>query len=152
MKKNFKATSILLIALCLGLLLSGCGEKKQNNVLSQKAQSEASMNVYVTIDYPEEANLPDIVNHKFPLDENASILTSLQLFGILLNIPVLVETTNGTVVGINGINEDSIMEGVWVPVLNDEELARPYSTETLSDGDTIKWLYKTAESTEASQK
>lgn len=63
---------ILLTILLSGLLLAGCGGK--GNPVSDSSKKGDSININISIEYPEKARTASLENIKFPVEENSTAL------------------------------------------------------------------------------
>ena len=58
-------------------------------------------------------------------------------------MPINVETTDGTIVGINGLNNgDFHPNRIWQYKVNGELSASPAGEYILQEGDVLEWVYK----------
>ena len=95
------------------------------------------------IDYPKKSEIPDVENTDFKIEENSSVLEAIQLYCNVNDMPINVETTDGTIVGINGLNNgDFHPNRIWQYKVNGELSASPAGEYILQEGDVLEWVYK----------
>lgn len=129
--------------LCISLLISmvfltGCQGK-------EKAEAPSNLNsvdIILSIDYPKSAEIEDVTEVVFTIEEDSSVLEAIQLYCNVGNIPVTIETTGGTVVGINDLlNGDIFASRTWQFKVNGIFPNKPAGEVILKDGDTLEWVY-----------
>ncbi len=133
-------TSFLLCALTLSCMVvaGGCG-----NETEETAPVVNPIEITVSIDFPKKADLDDISGEQFKLEEGATVLDALQLYCNVADMPVTVETTDGSVQGIGGVeNGDFHAERAWQYKLNGELCTEAESQQKLEDGDVLEWVYR----------
>ena len=139
MKRRIPA-GFLLCALTLSCMVfaSGCGRQAE-----EAAPVVNPIEITVSIDFPKKADLDDISGEKFKLEEGATVLDALQLYCNVADMPVTVETTDGSVQGIGGVeNGDFFALRTWQYKLNGELCTTAESQQKLEDGDVLEWVYR----------
>ncbi len=139
MKKNTFTRLILCVtALLLALSVAACGEKQKDD----EAPTVNSIDITISIDYPESAEMDDVTQDSFAIEEDSSVLEAIQLYCNVNEMPVTIETTGGTVVGINDLlNGDIFAARTWQFKVNGELCTDPAGDVTLKDGDNLEWVY-----------
>ena len=101
-----------------------------------------SVNISISIDYPEKAKLPDLKTLPFRIEEETSVLQAIELYGSVNNTSDLVETTYSTLEGIDGVvNGITLKSGEWKYQINGKELTKPMGDVILKDGDHLEFIY-----------
>ena len=139
MKKNTITRLILCItALFVAMSVTACSEKQKDD----EAPTVASIDITISIDYPESAEMDNVTQEPFSIEENSSVLEAIQLYCNVNEMPVTIETTGGTVVGINDLlNGDIFAARTWHFKVNGEICTAPAGDVTLKDGDSLEWVY-----------
>ena len=133
-------TRFLLCALALGCVVFTAGFGGQAEEASPVVNP---IEITVSIDFPKKADLEDISGEQFKLEEGATVLEALQLYCNVADMPVTVETTDGSVLGIGGVeNGDFHAERTWQYKLNGELCTAAESQQKLADGDVLEWVYR----------
>ena len=97
----------------------------------------------ISIDYPKKSELPDIETTAFKIEENSSVLEAIQIYCNVNDMSVNVETTDGTIVGINDLNNgDFHPNRIWQYKVNGQLCADSAGDYVLQDGDVLEWVYK----------
>lgn len=133
-------TCFLLCVLAVGCMVfaGGCGRPAE-----ETAPVVNPIEISVSIDFPKKADLDDISGEQFKLEEGATVLDALQLYCNVADMPVTVETTDGSVQGIGGVeNGDFHAERTWQYKLNGELCTAAESQQKLEDGDVLEWVYR----------
>ena len=132
---------ILLTILLSGLLLAGCGGK--GNPVSDSSKKGNSININISIEYPEKARIASLENIKFPVEENSTALQAIELFCSVSEIPCYLETTSNTIFGINTVkNGDFNKNKVWMFSVNGGPMRADASEVHLKNGDALVWSYE----------
>ena len=133
----------ILTSLCLMILLSGilcfassCGAESEDTTPDIQ-----SIDITVTIDFPKKAKITDIQQDSFTIEEESTVLETIELYGNVNNISVLVDTTNNTLEGIHGIINDVYKETyTWQCTVNDKAV-KSIAKKELKDGDIVEFKY-----------
>lgn len=125
--------------------MTGCGSKKGNrdnkNVVNP-------INISVSINYPATVKKTDLENFKFKAEEGSSVLEATELYGSITQIPILVDTTNNQIEGINSVINNYTIKGFcWKYSVNGSFVETNPQDLKLKDGDIVKWIYKKASDT-----
>lgn len=137
MKKGLRFNLILcILLLCLACFVAACSNNEE------EVPDIASIDISLTINYPEKSKAVDIKNVSFKIEEETTVLQAIQLYGNVNNISVLVDTTHSTLEGINGIiNGVDTKNNVWKFKLNGKYVSASESEKLLEDGDSLEFLY-----------
>ena len=137
-KKKFIGFTLCTAALSLMLAVTACGEKPKE----EAAPPVNPVDITISIDYPERAEMEDIEQEAFTIEEDSSVLEAIQLYCSVNEMPVTIETTGGTVVGINDLlNGDIFAARTWQFKVNGELCQEPADDVILKDGDSLEWVY-----------
>ncbi|MDD4376803.1 MAG: DUF4430 domain-containing protein [Eubacteriales bacterium] len=137
--KNTISKKIIIVSLimCISLSLFSCNSKKEKN-----GPIVHPISVTISIDFPEKAKIPDIINAEFSVEEGSSVLDLTQLYCNVNDIPVTVETTNNYIQGIDNVINDYFIKGKsWVYTINNEYSNKSQSEYAVKDGDSIQWKF-----------
>lgn len=138
MKKIFIKISVCTILLLSLAMVTSCGE---NNNEEQPIINP--IEITISIDYPDKAEIEDIEEETFKIEEDSTVLDAIQLYCNVNDIPLNIETTDGSVDGINDINNYILYTNrTWQYKINDELIDSPANTHILIDGDNLQWVYK----------
>lgn len=139
-----KKIAVIMVLVCMlaGLpALAGCGGSSGTNA-GEKPKKGKSINISMTIEYPEKARLAGLENITFPVEENTTVLQAIELFCNISDIPCYLETTSNTIVGINTVmNGDFNKKRIWMFSVNDGPLRTDATEVRLKNGDSLKWTY-----------
>lgn len=126
---------ILLVSmLCL---FTGCSSQQEAETTDIE-----SIAVTLTIDYPKKSNRTDIREVPFRVEEETTVLQLIELYGNVNNLQVLVDTTNSTLEGINGVQSGIFWkDGEWKFMINDKYTTKSESENLLENGDALKFVY-----------
>lgn len=137
-----KKRTLLSFILCITMItvmtfITGC-EKEQ----TEDTPSIDSINITFSINYPEASELADETLEPFAIEEDSTVLEITQLYCNINDMPLHVETTSGTVVGINDLlNGDVFAQRTWQFKLNGKLTKTPARQVELHDGDQVEWVY-----------
>ena len=137
-------TGFVLCALTVSCLLlaSGCGGDAE-----EAAPVINPIEITVSIDFPKKAELEDVSDEPFKIEENSTVLEAIQLYCNVADMPITVETTDGSVQGIGGVeNGDYYSSRIWQYKLNGELCTVAEAQQKLQDGDVLEWVYKSVKS------
>lgn len=133
----------ILTSLCLMILLSGilCFASSCGTESEDPSTTIQSIDITVTIDYPKKSKITDIQKDSFTIEEESTVLETIELYGNVNNISVLVDTTNNTLEGIHGIINDVYKETyTWQCIINDKAV-KSIAKKELKDGDIVEFKY-----------
>ena len=149
--KTGKAVSIvlallLLIVMIVAFTMSGCAGKVEEKKESAEVYdtSKAAVFAYLSIDYPEESGLPDVLNQQvYSIDKAMSPMSILISYGDSNGVEVAVDSAGaGYIQGVGGVFENDYNQpSGWVYVVNDENSLEAASDHKLKSGDTVTWSY-----------
>lgn len=137
MKKTVSIPALLVFLLFTAVVFTGCGkDDKQKNVVHP-------IDVMISVDYPSGAKIPDMENFKFKVEKGSNVLEATELYASLAEIPLLIDTTSNTVIGINNVkNTGKGRKGKrWNFKVNGKAINSLPSEKKLADGDRIQWSY-----------
>ncbi len=139
MKKiTFTRLILCIAALSLAVSITACGKQQKE----EETPMVNSVDITISIDYPQSSEMDDITQESFTIEENSSVLEAIQLYCSVNEMPVTIETTGGTVVGINDLlNGDIFASRTWHFKINGELCSEPAGDVTLKDGDSLEWVY-----------
>jgi len=136
-KRKFICFTLCTAMLISVFLVTGCGEQPEQTEIVNP------INITISIDYPKKSNLDDITDITFKIEEDSSVLEAIQLFCNVNEMPVNVETTVGTIVGINDLNNGDIYsKRIWQFKVNGELSDHPAGEIILQEGDRLEWVYR----------
>lgn len=139
MKKKI-LTSFVLLALTAGCIVFGSGCGKQTEEATPVINP---IEITVSIDFPKKANIEDITAEPFKIEENSTVLEAIQLYCNVADMPITVETTDGSVQGIGGVENGDYFAGrTWQYKLNGELCTAAEAQQKLEDGDVLEWVYR----------
>ncbi|MBR5316068.1 MAG: hypothetical protein IKU44_04675 [Firmicutes bacterium] len=133
----------ILTSLCLLILFSGilCFATSCETESENDAPDIQSIDITVNIEYPKKAKIEDLQQESFTIEEESTILETIELYGNVNNISVLVDTTNNTLEGIHGIINQVYIEGyTWQCTVNDHAV-KSIAKKELKDGDIVTFKY-----------
>ncbi|MGN0658027.1 MAG: DUF4430 domain-containing protein [Emergencia sp.] len=138
MKKKLFTSLIICLLLCSSvLIMAGCGDKAEETVIVNPIE------ITLSITYPEKAEMEDISEELFKIEEDSTVLDAIQLYCNVNDMNITVETTGGDVQGIAGVeNGDYGSSRIWKYKLNGELCDEPENQQVLKDGDTLEWVYR----------
>lgn len=100
------------------------------------------MEITLSIDYPKSAEMEDVKAVPFKIEEGSSALETIELYCNVNEMPVAVEITGGTVIGINDLlNGDVFANRTWKYMVNGELMEKSARKVILEDGDSLEWIY-----------
>ena len=138
LKKRISLILTVLLALSSVLLTAGCGEKTE----SGKEPPVKTVEITLSIDYPKSAEMEDVKAVPFKIEEGSSALETIELYCNVNEMPVAVEITGGTVIGINDLlNGDIFANRTWKYMVNGELMEKSARKVILEDGDSREWIY-----------
>lgn len=138
LKKRISLILTVLLALSPVLLTAGCGEKTE----SGKEPPVKTVEITLSIDYPKSAEMEDVKAVPFKIEEGSSALETIELYCNVNEMPVAVEITGGTVIGINDLlNGDIFANRTWKYMVNGELMEKSARKVILEDGDSLEWIY-----------
>lgn len=138
LKKRISLILTVLLALSSVLLTAGCGEKTE----SGKEPPVKTVEITLSIDYPKSAEMEDVKAVPFKIEEGSSALETIELYCNVNEMPVAVEITGGTVIGINDLlNGDVFANRTWKYMVNGELMEKSARKVILEDGDSLEWIY-----------
>lgn len=138
LKKRISLILTVLLALSSVLLTAGCGEKTE----SGKEPPVKTVEITLSIDYPKSAEMEDVKAVPFKIEEGSSALETIELYCNVNEMPVAVEITGGTVIGINDLlNGDIFANRTWKYMVNGELMEKSARKVILEDGDSLEWIY-----------
>lgn len=124
-----------LLALISMLCLSGCSDNS-----GQSTPSVDTIKVEVSFDFPGKDH--DKTGIMFRADEDCSVLQIIQLYGSVNSIPILVDTTNSTLEGIDGvINHVTQKNSIWQYKINGAFGGTAIDKTIVNDGDILEFVY-----------
>ena len=133
-------TSFVLLALTAGCIIFGSSCSKQTE---EAAPVINPVEITVSIDFPKKADTEDITAEPFKIEENSTVLEAIQLYCNVADMPITVETTDGSIQGIGGVeNGDFFADRTWQYKLNGELCTVAESQQKLEDGDVLEWVYR----------
>ena len=143
--KNYRkipAAAALLLTFCIALgLLSGCAWNSETDS-GTSVNKKQSINILLSIEYPQKSRLPIMENIKFPLEENSTVLQAIELYCSVAEIPCILDTTSNQIVGINTVhNGDFNKHKVWKFSVGGKEPQMNAADVRLKDGDELRWVY-----------
>ncbi len=137
-KKKLIGFVLFLAVSASAVLMPGCQEQKK-----EEKPVINPVDITISIDYPERSELTDLKEIPFTIEENSSVLEALQLYCNVNEMPVTIETTYGTVVGINDLyNGDIFTSRSWQFKVNGQLSEKPAGEVILENGDSLEWVYK----------
>ena len=138
MRSKRSISFILCVALISAVfLMVGCDSKEEETPIVNPIQ------ITITIDYPERAEQEDITEQPFNIEEDSSVLEAIQLYCNVNDMEINIETTKGTVVGINGLNNgDLFTNRTWQFKINGRLADESAGKVILEDGDSLEWVYR----------
>ncbi len=137
--KNKIRYGLLFCFLVVAMLLvfTGCGNSDDAENPEIK-----SIDITLSIEYPEKSKIIDITEVPFRIEEETSVLQMIELYGNVNTISVLVDTTHGTLEGISGIINGVYQNNhTWKFKINGKNTSTAVSDCILKDGDSIQFLY-----------
>ncbi len=146
MKNREKRGKIVLTLMVLLLVFSliGCGEEEvKSEVYDNKAEANW---ILLTIHYPEEAGMEDLVAYKvYSVNGTMTPLSTLTAYGEATQIPVVVsEGTSKYVQGVAGVFENDYQApSGWIYTVNGEISMEASGDFILEPEDQVVWSYVT---------
>lgn len=138
MKRRISLILAVMAVLSAVTLLAGCGETGEKG----KEPPVETIEIMISVDYPESAEMEDVKSVPFKIEEGSSVLETIELYCNVNDMPIAVEITGGTVIGINDLlNGDIFANRTWKYKVNGslkEESARKV---VLEEGDSLEWVY-----------
>ncbi len=139
MKRRF-LVSFILCALTVSVMVfaGGCGRQAD-----EAAPVVNPIEITVSIDFPKKSELEDISADPFKIEEDSTVLDAIQLYCNVADMPITVETTDGSIQGIGGVeNGDYFASRTWQYKLNGELCTTAEGQQKLQDGDVLEWVYQ----------
>lgn len=138
MKKGIRFHVVLCVLLVSVLFLcSGCSSQEE-----EATPNVETINITLSIDYPNQSNRTDIKEVAFKLEEDTTVLQLIELYGNVNNLSILVDTTHSTLEGINGVNNGAYWKkGEWKFTINEKFTSKPEGEKTLENGDFVQFIY-----------
>ena len=138
MKRRISLILTALIVVSAVFLTAGCGEKAE----SGKEPAVKTVGITISIDYPGGAEMEDVKAVPFKIEEGSSVLETIELYCNVNEMPVAVEITGGTVIGINDLlNGDVFANRTWKYRVNGKLMEESARKVILEDGDSLEWIY-----------
>lgn len=140
MRKN-KIYKFILCAAALALICSlftliGCGSNEDNT------PDVKSFEITMSINFPVKSELKDIENDVFKIEEHSTVLEVTEVYCSVNNIPLTLETTEGSIHGINDVyNGDFSRNRQWRYKVNGKLSTKPAGETYLKKGDTLEWVF-----------
>lgn len=134
------------LALCVILILlsvTGCEKPEEASAEVYDSNAEANW-VLLTIDYPEQSGIEDIVDFKvYSVNNEMTPMSVLQSYGETNCSPVVVsEEIPSYVQGIGGVFENDYNNpSGWVCHVNDEIIMEAASDYKIENQDKVTWSY-----------
>lgn len=129
-----KKVIITMLAIIMMFSMAACGGG------SAADENAATINVAITIDYPDGTDLTD-VEADVTVPEGATVLDVLNTYAEANDLEVSMGNSSSmTYVEVIGGVEPSGMEG-WVFDVNGEMIMEASDKYEVSEGDTVNWLY-----------
>lgn len=117
-------------------VVTSCGKEKEETPVHP-------IQITISIDYPEKAELEDVEEASFKIEEDSTVLDAIQLYCNVNELPVTVETTDASIQGINGVeNGEYTAKRHWQYKINGKLCKTPENEKILKDGDTVEWIYR----------
>lgn len=136
-KRKFICFTLCLCFIASILCMTSCEKKDETPEIINP------ITITISIDYPKKSELPDVETTAFKIEEDSSVLEAIQIYCNINDMPVNVETTDGTIVGINNLNNgDFHPNRIWQYKVNGQLCADPAGDYILQDGDVLEWVYK----------
>lgn len=136
MKKITKNLILTLLAFSMIFAVTGCGNTED------VTPAVKSMDITLSINYPAKAEIPDIYQETFKVEEHATVLDALEIYCNVNDIPLTVELTSGSVHGIDDIyNGDFYRSRHWRYKINGKLCADPENEKILKNGDSVEWVF-----------
>lgn len=138
MKKTILKNLLLcLLFVFITFSFSSCGNEAEDTEPSVK-----SIDITLSIDYPKKSGIDDVKKILFKIEEDTSVLQTIELYGNVYDIPVLVDTTNSTLEGINGIiNHVTLKDGHWEYQINGKKISKSENKKIVESGDFVEFIY-----------
>lgn len=134
---------VVLLVTILLLSVSACEKPEEDVAEVYDNKAEANW-VLLTIDYPEESGIQDIVDLKvYTVNDTMTPMNVLMSYGETNCIPVVIsEGSQGYVQGVGGVFEnDYNTPSGWVYTVNDEMSMEAASDCQLKNEDKLVWSY-----------
>jgi hypothetical protein len=136
---------VVLGIMLLLMTISSCQKPEEANATTEIYDNTAEANwVLLTIDYPEESNIQDVIDFKvYSLNGVMTPMDILTSYGETNCIPIVMgEGTVGYVQGIGGVFENDYNNpSGWIYTVNDEESMEAASDYQLASEDRVVWSY-----------
>lgn len=138
MKKGILTKLIVcLVLVSMAFSFTACA-----NDAAEEEPSVKSIEVTLSIDYPKKAKIDDVKDLQIKIEEDTSVLQTIELYGSVNNISVLVDTTNSTLEGINGvINGVTLSDGKWEYRINGKAVKKNEDKKIVESGDFVEFIY-----------
>ena len=138
MKKKILTNLILCLLVFSSIfVVTGCGKEKEETPIVHPIQ------ITISIDYPAKSEIEDVEAADFKIEEDSTVLDAIQLYCNVNELPVIVETTDASIQGINGVsNGDYSAARHWQFKINGELCETPENEKILKDGDTVEWIFR----------
>lgn len=141
MKRKNRISNFAVCAAAIALILSlftltGCGSEDES------VPDVKSFDISFSVNYPVKAELDDIENDTFKIEEKSTVLDVTEIYCSVNDIPLTIETTNGYVHGIDDVyNGDFYRNRQWRYKINGKLRADPPGEKYLEEGDTLEWVF-----------
>ena len=137
MKKTYRKLVLCMLIVMAALFCISCGNSSEDETTSVE-----SVDINISIDFPEKAKLPDLRTLPFRVEEETTVLQAVELYGTVNNISILVDTTASSLEGIDGvINGITLKKGEWQYKVNGKETSKSISEAVLKNGDHLELIY-----------
>jgi hypothetical protein len=146
MRKQTKYKFGVVLAVMLLLLTVSSCEKPEEAIAEVYDNSAEANWVLLTIDYPEESGIEDVIDFKvYSLNGLMTPMSTLSSYAETNCIPVVIsEGIPGYVQGVGGVFEnDYNSPSGWVYTVNDEMSMEAASDYELKSEDKVIWSYVT---------
>lgn len=137
MRKKIWTTIISCVLIfTASVFITGCNQEETVEIVNP-------ITVSISITYPTEAKLENIVDQEFRVEESSTVSSALQLYCNVNSISSTMDTTSGTITGISNVtNGDIDAAKSWKYKLNGEAVTTPAGEQILESGDKIEWIYE----------
>lgn len=142
-KVKVLAMMLAFVMSCLGFVACASGNEQDFAMGDELDPEGIIIGVKITIDYPDEAPIEDVVEYEILVPEGATVFEMLEAYKEETNLILAYEKKSYTyVTNIGGISEKDYGETCgWVFEKNDEMVIEDAAVCTLAEGDSIVWKY-----------